>query len=159
MASFNKVLLAGNLTRDPDLRGLPSGKTVCDFGLAVTEKFGEREETVFVDITVWGKTAEFCKNYLTKGTNVFIDGRLVLESWEDRNGGGKRSKLKVVANSVQSLSRRQQENTNNSPEQQQQNQYMGHARQISGQYAPPPVNNECRPFPSGQHSYEDDTPF
>ena len=157
MASINKVLLAGNLTRDPDLRGLQNGNSVCDFGLAISEKYGEREETVFVDVTAWGKTAEFCKKYLTKGTNVFIDGRLVLDTWEDRNGGGKRSKLKVVANSVQSLSRRQQEQENPNTQTQQQNQYMGYARNVQSQYAPPPVKDGCRPFPSGPE--DDDMPF
>lgn len=166
MASLNKVFLMGNLTRDPDLRGLPSGQSVCEFGLAITERYGEREETVFVDITCRGKTAEFCKNYLTKGSNVFIDGKLKLDTWEDRNGGGKRSKLSVTALSVQSMSRRQQEqedgqnnNQNRYPHQNthEQRQPPYQSRQVSQQYASPPVSQECRPFPTGEP--EDDMPF
>ena len=105
MASFNKVLLMGNLTRDPDLKALPSGSTVCDLGLAVNEKTkkdGEWvEEVSFFDITVWGKQGENCAEYLSKGRPVFIEGRLKLDTWEQE--GQKRSKLKVVANNVQFL--------------------------------------------------------
>lgn len=162
MASINKVLLAGNLTRDPDLRGLARGQTVCEFGLAITERYGEREETVFVDITCWGKTAEFCKNYLTKGSNVFIEGKLKLDQWEDRNGGGRRSKLSVTALSVQNLSRRQQEQDGQNGQgrygQQDNYERQSHShRPVSPQYAPPPSQQDCRPFPTGEP--EDDMPF
>jgi single-strand DNA-binding protein len=165
MASLNKVFLMGNLTRDPDLRGLPSGQSVCEFGLAITERYGEREETVFIDITCWGKTAEFCKNYLTKGSNVYIEGKLKLDTWEDRNGGGKRSKLSVTALTVQSLSRRQQEqhegqgnNPNRYPQQNTYEQRQPYQqRQVSQQYSPPPVSQECPPFPTGDS--DDDMPF
>ncbi len=110
-ASLNKVILVGNLTRDPDLRALPSGAAVCELGLAVNRRFTnsagqEQDETCFVDIVVWGRTAENCKQYLEKGSQVLIEGRLQLDQWEDRNGGGKRSKLRVVAESVQFMSRR-----------------------------------------------------
>ncbi len=110
MASLNKVFLLGNLTRDPDLRSLPSGQTVCELGLAVNRRFmttsGESEETCFVDIVVWGKAAENCKQYLEKGSQVLVTGRLQYDQWEDRNGGGKRSRLRVVAEQVQFMSRR-----------------------------------------------------
>lgn len=113
MASLNKVFLLGNLTRDPDLRGLPSGQSVCELGIAVSRRYvgsngQEAEDTCFVDVSVWGKMANVCKQYLAKGSQVMIEGRLQLDRWEDRNGGGQRSKLRVVAEQVQFLNRRQQ---------------------------------------------------
>jgi single-strand DNA-binding protein len=106
MASFNKVLLMGNLTRDPELRFTSSGSALAKFGLAVNRKYkaGEewKEEVCFVDITVWGKQAENCAEYLSKGRPVFIDGRLQFSTWET-DDGQKRNKLEVVANSVQFL--------------------------------------------------------
>lgn len=111
MASLNKVFLLGNLTRDPDLRALPSGAAVCEFGIAVNRRYTagngqEVEEPCFVDIVVWGRSAESCRQFLEKGSQVMIEGRLQLDQWEDRNGGGKRSRLRVVAEQVQFLSRR-----------------------------------------------------
>ena len=111
MASLNKVFLLGNLVRDPDLRGLPSGQSVCELRMAVSRRFvsnggQETEETCFVDVVVWGKSAKNCKQYLTKGSQVMVEGRLQLDQWEDRNGGGMRSRLRVVAEQVQFLNRR-----------------------------------------------------
>ena len=106
MASLNKVLLMGNLTRDPELRFTAGGSALTKFGLAVNRKYkqGEewKEDVCFVDITVWGKQAETCAEYLSKGKSVFIDGRLNFSSWESKEGQ-KRNKLDVVANSVQFL--------------------------------------------------------
>jgi single-strand DNA-binding protein len=104
MASFNRVILIGNLTRDPELRYLQSGMAVVDLGLAVNDKrknaAGEWvDETTFVDVTVWGRTAEVAGEYLTKGSPVFIEGRLKLDTWETE--GQKRSKLKVVCEKMQ----------------------------------------------------------
>lgn len=104
--SVNTVILAGNLTRDPEVRYLPSGQAVADLGLAVNERVqrnGEWTEVAsFIDVTVWGKTAENCGKYLRKGRPVLVEGRLRMESWETKEGE-KRSKLKVVAGSVQFL--------------------------------------------------------
>lgn len=110
-ASLNKVFLMGNLTRDPDLRFLPSGQAVCEVGLAVNRRYlgsngQEVEEPCFVDVVIWGKTAENVKQYLEKGSQVLVEGRLQLDQWEDRNGGGKRSRLRVVSEQIQFLSRR-----------------------------------------------------
>lgn len=106
MASFNKVLLMGNLTRDPELRFTANGSAVTSFGLAINRRYkqGEdwKEEVCFVDITVWGKQAENCAEYLSKGRGAFVDGYLRLNSWETETGE-KRNKLEVVANSVQFL--------------------------------------------------------
>ena len=111
MASLNKVFLLGNLVRDPDLRGLPSGQSVCELRMAVSRRFvsnggQETEETCFVDVVVWGKSAKNCKQYLAKGSQIMVEGRLQLDQWEDRNGGGMRSRLRVVAEQVQFLNRR-----------------------------------------------------
>ena len=107
MASFNKVLLMGNLTRDPELRYTASGAAVASFGLAVNRKFkqGEewKDEVCFVDITVWAKQGENCAQNLNKGSLVFLEGRLNYQTWE--TDGQKRSKLEVVANNVQFLTR------------------------------------------------------
>lgn len=103
-ASLNKVILMGNLTRDPDTRALPSGTTVCEFGLAMNRRFNsngkEVDETCFVDVVVWGRSAENCRQFLEKGSQVLVEGRLKYDQWEDRNGGGKRSKLSVVAEQI-----------------------------------------------------------
>lgn len=106
MASFNKVILLGNLTRDPQLKYLPSQTAVAEFGIACNRKFksaaGEdREEVTFVDITAFGKQAELINQYFTKGKPIFIEGRLKFDSWEDKQGGGKRSKLTVVLEGFQ----------------------------------------------------------
>ena len=118
MASLNKVFLLGNLTRDPDLRGFPNGQSVCDLGLAISRRFTsngqDQEETCFVDGVVWGKAAQNCRQYLSKGSQVMVEGRLQLDTWEDRNGGGRRSRLRVVAENVQFMNRRKDENAGGS---------------------------------------------
>ncbi len=108
MANFNKVFLMGNLTRDPELRYTASGASLTNMGLAVNRKYRQgdelKEETCFVDITVWGKQGESCAEYLSKGRPVFVEGRLHFRSWETEDGQ-KRSKLEVVASNVQFLGR------------------------------------------------------
>lgn len=104
--SFNKVILLGNLTRDPEVRHTSSNQAVCKFGLATNRRFksadGElREEVTFVDCEAWGRTAEVIGQYLKKGRPVFIEGRLRLDQWEDKNDGSKRSRLLVVVESFQ----------------------------------------------------------
>ena len=108
MANLNKVMLIGNLTRDPDLKYTPGNQAVCEIGLAVNRKYrtkdGEdREETTFVDCEAWGKQAEVIKQYMAKGRPIYIEGRLKLDTWEDKNGGGKRSKMRVVVEEFQFL--------------------------------------------------------
>ena len=112
MASFNKVILMGNLTRDPEVRYTPKGSAVADIGLAVnrvysTDNGEKREETTFVDVTLWGRTAEIAGEYLKKGRPVLIEGRLQLDSWDDKQSGQKRSKLKVIGEGMQLLGSRQ----------------------------------------------------
>ncbi|MGL4942668.1 MAG: single-stranded DNA-binding protein [Thermoguttaceae bacterium] len=109
MASFNRVILLGNLTRNPEVRYIPNGTAVCDIGLAVNDRrknsAGEFvEEVTFVDVTLWGRTAEVAGEYLTKGAPVLIEGRLKLDTWETE--GQKRSKLKVVGEVMQMVGSR-----------------------------------------------------
>lgn len=106
MASYNRVILVGNLTRDPELRYIPSGTAVTEVGLAVNDRRktanGEWvDETTFVDVTLWGRTAEVASEYLNKGSSVLIEGRLKLDTWE--KDGKKNSKLRVVGERMQML--------------------------------------------------------
>ncbi len=108
MANFNKVILIGNLTRDPELRVTPSGTSICKFGLAVNRTYttqdGEkREETTFVDIDAFGKPAEIISKYMAKGRPILVEGRLKLDQWEDKNTGEKRSRMGVVCENFQFL--------------------------------------------------------
>ncbi len=103
MASYNRVALMGNLTRDPELRYTPQGTPVGQFGLALNRKRGEGEEHTFVEIRVWKKQAEVCQQYLSKGRLVFLEGRIQQDRWEDKDGGGNRSRIVIVAERVQFL--------------------------------------------------------
>jgi single-strand DNA-binding protein len=112
MASFNKVILLGNLTRDPELRHTPSGMAVCSFDLAVnrayTTRAGERkEEACFITVVVWDKQAQTCAEYLSKGRQVLVEGRLQHRSWETQDGQ-KRTKHEVVAERVQFVGSRKE---------------------------------------------------
>jgi len=110
MSSFNKVILMGNLTRDPQVRYTPSGSAVTELGLAVNRTWfdkqtnSKKEDTTFVDVTVWGRTAEVAGEYLSKGRPVLIEGRLQLDQWQDKESGQNRSKLKVVCDNMTMLS-------------------------------------------------------
>jgi single-strand DNA-binding protein len=112
MASYNRVILVGNLTRDPEVKYTTGGTAVTEIGLAVNrswfdQKANERkEETTFVDVTLWGRQAEVAGEYLSKGRPVLIEGRLQLDTWDDRETGKKRSKLRVVGETMQMLGSR-----------------------------------------------------
>lgn len=108
MASLNKVLLIGNLTRDPEVRYTPKGQAVCELGLAVNRRYrlesGEvREEVCFVDVTFWGRQAETIGKWMKKGRPIFVQGRLQMDSWEDKASGQKRYKMRVVGDEFQFL--------------------------------------------------------
>src|SRR4051812_36454766 len=112
MASLNKVMLIGNLTRDPEIKYTPKGTAIADIGLAVnrnytTESGEKREETTFVDVTLWGRVAEIVGEYCKKGRPLFVEGRLQLDTWDDKQTGQKRSKLKVVGDNIQLLGGRE----------------------------------------------------
>ena len=105
MASYNKVTLLGNVTRDPELRYTPKGQAVVEVGMAMNRKYRVedemREETTFVDVTFWGKQAEVIAQYVKKGREFFCDGRLRLDTWDDKTTGQKRNKLRVVGDNFQ----------------------------------------------------------
>lgn len=111
MANLNKVMLMGNLTADPELRATPKGLAVTDIRLAINRYLGgeggeRREEVVYLDVTLWGKQAEFACQYMSKGHGVFVEGRLQMDSWEDKQTGQKRSRLRVIGESIQAISSR-----------------------------------------------------
>ena len=109
MANLNKVMLIGNLTRDPELRHTPKGTAVSEISMAINRVWNndqgqKQEETTFVEVTLWGRQAELAQQYLVKGRPVYIEGRLQLDSWDDKETGKKRSKLRVIGENFQFLS-------------------------------------------------------
>jgi len=156
MASFNRVILVGNLTRDPELRYLTSGTAVTDIGLAVNDRHknanGEWiEETTFVDVTLWARTAEVASEYLSKGASVLIEGRLKLDSWETQDGQ-KRSKLKVVGEKMQMLGARGQGGAEGGGAPRA-------AANRNSQYSQPSPPDETFEAPPVESSGGDDIPF
>lgn len=133
MASYNKAILAGNVTRDIQLRYTQSGQAVTEIGIAISRKYKQgnetKEETTFVDVTLWGRTAELASEYLSKGRPVLVEGRLQLDQWQEQDGT-KRHKLKVVGEALQFLGsnqgggggQQQRQNQNPEPAQQDWNQ-------------------------------------
>lgn len=111
MASLNKVMLIGNVTRDPEVKYTPKGSAVTDLGLAVnrvysTDSGEKREEVTFVDVTLWGRQAEVAGEYAKKGRPIFVEGRLQLDTWDDKQTGQKRSRLRIVGENIQLLGSR-----------------------------------------------------
>ncbi len=148
MASFNKVILMGNLTRDPELRYTPKGTAIAKIGLAVNrvwknEAGEQKEEVTFVDVDVFGRTAENVGQYMRKGSPILIEGRLRLDTWDDKQTGQKRSKLGVVAETVQFLSSGQRSAEGG-----------GESRPRSTAVAPPPAAEPDEPA-----AEQDDVPF
>lgn len=136
MASFNRVILIGNLTRDPEVKYLQSGTAVCDIGLAVNDKRKNAQgewvdDVTFVDISLFGRTSEVAGEYCRKGSNLLIEGRLKLDTWE--KDGQKRSKLKVIGDRLVMLGSKPQ------------NRDSSESRQQS---APPPERQHCEPAPA-----------
>ncbi len=163
MASLNKVFLIGNLTRDPELRVTPKGTALCQFGLAVNRQYKDdsgatRDETAFIDIEAWGKQGELVSKYLQKGSPAFIEGRLRFDSWEDKQSGQKRNKLKVVLENVQFLSRGGAGGSGAGAAE------PGATPAAAGEEAPAePISPPARPAPhpasGGPQKVEDDVPF
>jgi single-strand DNA-binding protein len=111
MASLNKVMLIGNVTRDPEIKYTPKGSAVADLGIAInrtyTNQGGEKvEEVTYVDVELWGRLAEIANEYAKKGRSIFVEGRLRIDSWEDKQSGQKRNRLKVVGEGMQLLGSR-----------------------------------------------------
>lgn len=147
MASLNRVFLMGNLTRDPEVRYTPKGTAVADLSMAInmvyrTQDGSDREEVVYVDVVTWGRQAETCGQYLSKGSPVFVEGRLQLDQWEDKDGQ-KRSRLRVRAERVQFLGRGKASESKGPP-------------QPAGESRPPQAT---APTEETSHPEEDDIPF
>lgn len=154
MASLNKVMLIGNVTRDPEVKFTPKGSAVADVGLAInrtyTNQAGEKvEETTFVDVELWGRLAEIAGEYAKKGRPIFIEGRLRIDSWEDKQSGQKRSRLKVVGESLQLLGSRSGGGGD----------YEGGESGPSKSYRPAPGRSEPPSRPAPQEPDDDDIPF
>lgn len=155
MASLNKVQIIGNITRDPEIKYTPKGTAVVDLGVAMNRVFtaetGEkREEVTFVDVTFWGRQAEVINEYCKKGRPLYIEGRLQLDSWEDKTTGQKRTRLRVVGENFQFLgSRSGGENSGGSYEPQESS------------YSPQENNAKKAPRPSvpAEPLEDDDVPF
>lgn len=151
MASFNKVIIAGNMTRDIEVRYTPGGAAVGEFGLACNRKWfdkntqQQKDETTFIDVTAWGKSAETLAQYTHKGSNILIEGRLKLDQWEDKATGARRSKLSVVCENFQFLDKKSQGDPS------QQNQ--GYAAPQAQNH--PPANAPHQPQGPQQAAYGD----
>ena len=168
MPNLNKVQLMGNITRDPEVRYTPKGTAVTDIGLAINRNYStddgdRREETTFVDITFWGRQAEVIGEYMKKGRPLYVEGRLQLDQWEDKNSGQQRSRLKVIGDNFQFLGGRdeggqrgggqgQQSSQQVAPQQQPQQSQQS---QQSQQQAPAQQNYD--PIPPSDD--DDDIPF
>jgi len=170
-SSYNKVILMGNLTRDPQLKYLPSQTAVAEFGLAMNRKFksasGEdREEVTFVDCAAFGRTGEVINQYFQKGKPIFIEGRLKYDQWEDKQGGGKRSKMSVVVENFQFVGGKDGGGGSgggggeSEPSQSRPPARPPQGRANTGQQSPPPQAPPAdQPFGEEQHYKEDDIPF
>ena len=138
--SVNKVILVGNLGRDPEVRATPSGQSVCNFSLATTERYQGRdghnhEQTEWHNIVAWGKQAELCGQYLKKGRQVYVEGRIASREYEARDGSGKRQRTEIVAQRVQFLGGRPAASADD-----------GIADFNSGHEALPPADDDDIPF-------------
>ena len=159
MASYNRVILVGNLTRDIELKYTQGGTAVTDIGMAVNDRrksaTGEWiDETTFVDVTLWGRTAEVASEYLGKGSPILIEGRLKLDTWE--TDGQKRSKLRVVCDRMQMLGG---SGGGGGRPRQQSSQQVSQQGPPSDSYGPPPGEREAQPT-GGGHGYDDpEIPF
>ena len=157
MASFNKVILLGNLTRDPEHRVTPGGLSICKMGLAVNRTYkdregNKREDTTFVDVEAFGQQAEVLSKYMAKGRPIFIEGRLKFDSWENAQGE-KRSKLGVVVENFQFVGGRGDDNSGSGGSRGDE----GYSQDDSRSSGPPP-RQQNRPKPA-QDDTEDDVPF
>lgn len=159
MANLNKVILIGNLTREPELRVTPGGLSICKFGLAVNRSFtdkdgNKRDETTFVDIDSFGKQAEVISKYMSKGRPILVEGRLKLDQWEDKKTGEKRNKLGVVVEQFQFIGSRADNAGDGSGG-------SDGGRESGGgndeQQSPPPRQAASRP--AAQDDIDEDVPF
>ncbi len=163
MANLNKVMLIGNLTRDPELRYTPKGTAVADISLAINriwnnEQNVRQEETIFVEVTLWGRQAELAQQYLSKGRSCYIEGRLQMDTWDDKETGKKRNKLKVIGETLQFLPDGKGGQGGGSPQggQPQGGQHQAN-RQPPQRSAPPQQGASAAP--PADFAEDDDIPF
>lgn len=155
MANVNKVILIGNVTRDPEVKFTSKGSAVTDIGLAINRNYtldnGEkREETTFVDVELWGRLAEIAGEYAKKGRPLYIEGRLRMDTWEDKASGQKRSRMKVVGENLQLLGGRAEGGSRPAGG----GEHESHEAPAPRRTAPP-----SRPAPSSSSEPDDDIPF
>jgi single-strand DNA-binding protein len=158
MASLNKVFLIGNLTRDPELRYTPSGSAVCEFGMAMnrvyTSNNERKEEVCFVDVNVWGRQAESCDKYLKKGDPLFVEGRLHLDQWTDKETQKQRSRLRVVAERTQFLGSPGRSSEMGNDFQQNDGGGFNRGASFSQQQQQPQQQQPGQQFPSSPPAYD-----
>ena len=159
MPSLNKVLLMGNLTRDPELRVTPKGTSICQFALAINRQFkmesGEsREEVIYVDVEAWGKQGETIAKYCTKGRPLYVEGRLRLDQWEDKTTKEKRSRMKVVLEQFQFLGDSRGGGGGASSPSSELDQTGGGTPE---RHSPPPRPGGAKP--ASQENLDEDVPF
>ncbi len=158
-------MLIGNLTRDPEVRYTPKGTAVAELGLAVnrswtTDQGEKREEVTFVDVTVWGRGAEIAGEYMKKGRQIFVEGRLQLDSWDDKQSGQKRSKLRVIAESTLLLGNRQQGGGGGGGDEESESFHRASPTPPRSQSSAPPARTSQPPKdPDLDVEAEDDIPF
>jgi single-strand DNA-binding protein len=159
MANVNKVILIGNVTRDPEVKFTSKGSAVTDIGLAINRNYtldnGEkREETTFVDVELWGRLAEIAGEYAKKGRPIYIEGRLRMDTWEDKASGQKRSRMKVVGENLQLLGGRA---GGSGPSEEGGHESYDSAPVAPRRSAPPQAQRQVAPPPSD--AQDDDIPF
>ncbi len=163
MANINRVTITGNLTRDPEVRSTQSGMTVCELGVAVNHRRKDQssdqwiEEPNYFNVVVFGAQGDNCAQFLRKGRPVAVDGRLKWSSWEDKNGGGKRSKVEIVAQTVQFLGSRGDDSGQVTATRQANTANAGYG----GSDVPPDTSDFAEPagVGAGGGSQDDDIPF
>jgi len=167
MASLNRVDLIGNLTRNPEVRYTPKGTAVADICLAINRKYSteggdSREEVTYVDVIVWSRLAELAGQYLVKGSPVYIEGRLQLDSWDDKATGQKRTKLRVVGENLQFLGRRPSDGAESEPRTSSAGRPSEGQRRPGQQQPPPrrpPAGDPGPDAPITDGMDDDDIPF
>lgn len=160
MANLNRVLLIGNLTRDPELRVTPKGNSICQFGLAVNRTFKDgagqsREETTFIDVEAWGRQGEVISKYCAKGRALFVEGRLRFDQWDDKTTGQKRSRLSVVLENFQFIGSGRGDGPGSSEEDAAMS--GGGSGGSPERHSPPP--RAPRPAPAADDNLDEDVPF
>jgi len=164
MANLNKVMLIGNLTRDPELRYTPKGTAVADITLAINriwnnEQNVRQEETIFVEVTLWGRQAELAQQYLSKGRLAYIEGRLQMDTWDDKETGKKRSKLKVIGETLQFLPDGKGGGSGGASAQPSQQQGGQQQANRPPPQRPGPPQQGASAAPADDFAEEDDIPF